>query len=203
MQISIQHNFADVSKRLQRLEHSIRDRALASAVNKTLDQAQTQMVRGIVREFEVKAAFVRSRLRVRRANKAMAAQITASLSASGRAAGKRAANIIHFVEKKVSLAEARRRAKKGTLQQLFVKVKRGAPAKPLKGAFIGNKGRTVFRRVGEKRLPIEPVQVIDVPQMFNTRRINNLVLAEIRRRFPVIAEREIRYFTGLFNRGGL
>ena len=85
-------------------------------------------------------------------------------------------------------------------RKLRVKVKRGS-TKPLPGAFIGNKGRTVFRRVGKKRLPIEPVQTIDVAQMFNTRRINEVVLATINARLPEIFEREAAFYLQRFNRG--
>lgn len=201
MQISIKSNFPEVEKKLRRLEQGVRDKALTSAVNKTLEQARTQMTREITREFNVSATYVRDRLRVRRAAKARAFDISASLVGSGKNGAKRSANLIAFVEKKVTLAQARKRAKDGTLQQLFVKVKRGGSAKPVRGAFIGNKGRTVFRREGKSRLPIEPVQTVDVPQMFTTSRINQAVVRAIRERFPRIVASEIRFFTQRFNGG--
>lgn len=201
MQLSIKHNFPDVQRRLQSLERSIAERALVSAVNRTLDQASVGMRREITAEFNVSTQFVRQRLNLKRATRGRALEISATLSGSGKNRGKRAANIIAFVERKVTLAEARRRAKAGTLEQLFVKVKRKGAAKPLKGAFIGNKGRTVFRRTGSKRLPIEPVQVIDIPQMFTTQRINSKVIRLINQRLPVNVDREVRFFTSRFNRG--
>jgi hypothetical protein len=64
----------------------------------------------------------------------------------------------------------------------------------IKGAFIGNQGRTVFRRVGKERLPINAVQTIYVPQMFNTGRIKDVVVKLMREKFPVIFEREAKFY---------
>ena len=82
---------------------------------------------------------------------------------------------------------------------LSVKIRRNGGRKVLKQGFIGNKGRTAFERVGKARLPIKPLQTIDVPQMFNTKRINAKVVALIRERFPAIAEREVRFYLQRFN----
>ncbi|MCL5459996.1 hypothetical protein M3M33_15265, partial [Loigolactobacillus coryniformis] len=76
---------------------------------------------------------------------------------------------------------------------LKFKIKRAGGTVSINGAFIGNQGRTVFRRVGNKRLPIEGVSTIDVPQMFNTRRINAAVVAAMRAKFPAIFQRELTF----------
>ena len=190
--LKVRTDFKEVYDAFDRLPREVGDRAMASALNKSVDQAKTQMQREITAEFNVSAAYVRERLRVRRAS-ANGQHFQAALI-GGAANGRRSANIIAFVEKSVSLAQARRRAKQGTLTQLHVKVKRQGGLKPLPGAFIGNKGRTVFQRVGRERLPIKPVQVIDVAQMFNTKRINAQVVAMINRKFPEIFAREAAYF---------
>jgi hypothetical protein len=49
----------------------------------------------------------------------------------------------------------------------------------------------VFRRVGKGRLPIEPVQVIDVPQMFNARRVNEKVRARMQQQLLVVARQQL------------
>jgi hypothetical protein len=213
MQLSIKTNFPAVQAALDRLQADVRDRALASAMNKTIDQARTGMVREITSEFNVKAAYVRERLRVRRASAKGRFAIEASLI-GGKGGRGRSANIIAFVEGVVSLAEGKRRAKAGTQNQLHVKVKKGGAKKPLKGAFIGNKGRTVFERVEGQQMSsrpgplnkhsqaIRPVQVIDVAQMFNTKRINAKVVQLMRDKFPAIFTREARFYTDRFNRGG-
>ena len=201
MQLSITTNFPQVQRALDRLQAGVREQALASALNKTIDQAKTAMIREITAEFNVKAGYVRERLRVRRASRKTQLAFEAALIGGGKAGRGRSANLIAFVESVTSLAQARKRAKAGTLNQLFVKIKRGGPKKPLKGAFIGNKGRTVFERVGNERLPIKPMQVIDVAQMFNTKRINAKVLQLVRTKFPEVFAREARFFTDRFNRG--
>lgn len=195
--LSIKTNFPDVERSLAALEDDIRRKATASALNKTVDQARVQMQRQIASEFNVQVSYVRERLRVRRAFASGQLQISAELNAGdGR---KRSANIIAFVEKSVSLAQARKRAKSGTLNVLRVTVRRGKTIQ-LPGAFIGNKGRTVFKRDGDKRLPISPVQTIDVGQMFNTQRINTAVLRYVEANLPRIFEREAAFFTERFSR---
>ena len=196
--LSISTNFPDVERSLRLLEEDVRRKATPSALNKTVDQARVQMQRQIAAEFNVSVAYVRERLKVRRAFAAGQLVLSAELNAGDRK--RRSANIIAFLENKVTLADARRRAKDGTLRVLRVKVKRGQTRK-LPGAFIGNKGRTVFKRDGDKRLPISPVQTIDVGQMFNTTRINQAVLRYVEANLPRIFEREADYFAGRFNRG--
>jgi hypothetical protein len=195
--LSIATNFPDVQRSLRVLEEDIRSKATASALNKTVDQAKVQMQRQIASEYAVSVGYVRERLRVRRAFAAGQLVLSAELTAGDKR--RRSANIIAFMENKVTLADARRRAKDGTLRVLRVKVKRGG-SKQLPGAFIANKGRTVFKRDGDKRLPISPVQTIDVGQMFNTTRINQAVLRYVQANLPRIFEREAAFFAGKFNR---
>ena len=190
MKLSVQTNFPEVEKQLKQMREDIARKALARALNRTLEQARTQMQREITKEFNVRASFVRERLKINRAYASGRLEIRAELVGGGK---RRSANIIAFVEKSVSLAQARKRAKDGTLRVLRVKVKRGA-YKPLPGAFIGNNGRTVFKRTGKTRLPIEPVRTIEVAQMFNTKRINQAVVKAIEQRFPAIFKREADFY---------
>jgi hypothetical protein len=203
MEISISHNFPDVQRKLDRLQADVGNRALASAVNKTLAIGRTKMTREIASEFNVTAGYVRERLRIRRAS-ARGARYTIEGGLIGGRGRKRAANIIAFIEKTVSLAEARKRAKAGTQRALFVRIKRKGGKKQVNGkyghgAFIGNKGRTVFEREGKARLPIQPVQTIDVPQMFNARRINEAVVRAMQLNFGRIFDAEARFFVAKFN----
>jgi hypothetical protein len=70
--------------------------------------------------------------------------------------------------------------------------KRGSSGKVIEGAFVGNKGRTVFRRVGKARLPIEPVRVIDVGQMFRSKKVSGRVLERINRDLPIEVDRAVK-----------
>ena len=83
-----------------------------------------------------------------------------------------------------------------------VLIKRGGGRKLIAGAFIANQGRTVFIRKAGQGRAITPVETIDVPQMFNTRRINEAVRQIIVERFPRIFENEARYFVNKFSAGG-
>lgn len=202
MKLTITTNFPQVQASLDRLQRDVGQKALASALNKAIEQARTQMTREIPREFNVTAAFVRERLSIKRARAFGAAlSLEATLAAgNGR---KRSANIVRFLEKSVTLAQARKRAKDGTLNRLYVQVLRKGGRKPLgSNMFLGNKGRTVFKREGKARLPISPVQVIDIAQMFNTRRINRVVVDKLQQKLPEIFEREAAFYLARFNAGG-
>lgn len=196
--INVSHNFADVQRKLKTLRDDVQARALASAVNKTADQAKTQMVRQITADYALTSGYVRERLSIRRASFRQGTfAIEAELLASNR---RRSANVIAFVRKLVTLSQARRAQKRGKrAPELQFKFKRSQGFKAIPGAFVGNKGRTVFIRQGKSRLPIEPVQVIDVPQMFNSKQINGSVVKFIRDKFPEVFAREAKYFADRFN----
>lgn len=187
--ISIKDNFPDVQRQLDELQRDVAEQALARAVNRTLDQGKTRMVRAITGEFNVKAGMVRESLRVKGASrKAGRFGIEGYLESPSKAG--RSRNLIHF-------------AAKQTREGVQVKVRRGGPAKLIKGAFIANKGNryggTVFQREGKDRLPIKALQTIDVAQMFNARRIRDAVVQVMRDRFPDVFQREARFYLARFN----
>lgn len=182
------------------------DQAKASALNKVVAQAKTEMGREITKQFNVTSAYVRERLVVRRASAAAQRFVMeATLTVAG---NKRAANLIRFAERSTTLAQARKRMAGGeggkhTLRgggqitkalELRFKIKRSGDKKIVKGAFIGNKGRTVFVREGTGRLPIKALQTVDVPQMFNQRQINAKVVAFMKAKLPQALEHELKYF---------
>jgi hypothetical protein len=189
MALTVTYDTSAVQAMLARLPAELRDKASQLAVNKTAAKAKTEMRRQITAVYNLKAAEVGGALFVRPAslkqNLMSAALYPTTLS--GKKKG-RAMNVIHFLEGKTTLGEAKKRGKAGTLEQLFFKFKKtgGKKSIPRVGAksapFVGNLGRTVFRRTGKPSAKnariegIEPVQVIDIPQMFNTAALNNAVL---------------------------
>jgi hypothetical protein len=180
---------------LNAVQKNLGDRAIVSALNKTAAQAKTRMSEAIRAAFNISASLVRERLRVSKAMRQGAATFTAVLIGNPETGGgKRSMNLIHFMEKSVTLSEARRRAARGTKDQLHFKVKRHGGKATLPGAFVGNRGRTVFIRTGNSRLPIKAVRTIGVPQMFNTRKNVDVVQRWIVENFPRIAAAEIRYY---------
>ena len=198
MKIDIRTNIDDVKRDLNRLQSDIQQRAIARALNRTMDQGRTQMVREIASEFEIKQSEIRARMSIRRAREGyFGGLLTVELFALQNKRG-RGFNLIRFVEKRVTLAEAKRRQKAGTLNQLGFRIKKGGGIKRITGAFIGNKGRTVFMREGKERLPIKAVTTIDVAQMFNTRRINSKVVRYVQDKFPEVLGREVDYYVRKF-----
>ena len=173
-------------EKLSGLRAEIRDRALPAALNRTADKGRAEMVRAITAEFAIKAGDVRAQVSVRRAS-AKWQHWQATLQAFGKRRGRRSRNVMLF---------GARQTKTG----VSVLIKRAGGRKIIKSAWIGNQGRTVFQRIGRARLPIQGVETIDVPQMFNTRRINARVVTKIQRDFGVELDRAVRAFTDRFNR---
>lgn len=193
--ISVRHNFPRIAAQLDRLPVTQGRKALARAINTSLKQGETAAAREIAKSYRLTVAKVKERLNVRKAQPRGGLTLEGVLEASdpGKARGM---NLIAFVEGKVSLAEAKRRAKRGTLQQLHFQIKRSGGQKTIPGAFIGNRGRTVFVRVGRQRLPIKPLTTIGVPQMFNARPINAAIVRVLNARLPANFARELRAVLG-------
>lgn len=189
MRLTISTNFPDVKRALDQLHDDVARTVTARAVNRAIEQARTQMIREIKSAYVVTASYVRERLRIKRATmRGAALLIEASLDAQEKP---RSANVIRFAARKTSTG-------------VSVKIKRTGGRKSIAQAFIANKGRTVFTRIpgtqmkGRNRANkhgqrIRPVQTIDVPQMFNARRINAAVVAALEGKFPAIFERELAY----------
>jgi minor tail protein Z (GPZ) len=188
--ISIKNDFKDVAKQLSRLQTKVQQKVVPAALNKVAKKAKTEMTRAITSEFAIKADEVRSRLRILRAGKSFD-KWAASLDPFAKNKRGRSLNLIRFLEKSVSLSEGKKRKKAGSQGDLRFQIKRIGGKKIIKGAFIGNRGRTVFIREGDERLPIKALSTIDVPQMFNTRRINDRVVAKIRRELLIEMDRAI------------
>jgi hypothetical protein len=197
MQINFQiSGIPDLKKKLESLTGKQMKSAMSMAINKTAAKGQSEITRAITERYQIKASEVRNSMSLRPSRTGtLEAEITIFGSTKKRG---RSLNMIHFVEKKVTLAEARKRAKKGTLNQLRFSVIKGTGLKTIasdpalkNGAFIGNKGRTVFQRVGKGRTPIRAVQVIGVGQMFNFKPINARVKKKIEEEFAVEITRAV------------
>jgi hypothetical protein len=211
VQISIKHTFPAVARSLNALPRELRDTVMGRTLNAAVSKAKTKMVREISREYNVTAAYARPKLQITRA-RFFGGRVRLEAELRGGDGRRRSANVIAFLERSVSLAEAKRRAKRGTLGQLGFKFRRQGGVKNIPGAFIGNKGRTVFERVpgttmasrskysGTKHAErIKSVRVIDIPQMFNAKRINAAVVRSTEADLPAIFVRESRYAVSKFN----
>ena len=187
MNFSIQTNFPDVKRALDQLSADIGNKATASALNKTVAQAKTSMSREIRSEFNISAGKVGESLAITKAiGKGARFSLTAMLESKTKRG--RSINIAAF--------NARQTAKGVTF-----KIKKSGPRKLIPGSFLINDGKTVMIRVGKARLPIKALQTIDVPSMFNTKRINAKVLRFIEDKFPELFKNEARFFTERFKAG--
>ena len=173
-------------RNLDGIKEGLSGKAMVMAINKTAAKGKTEMARAIRDEYMVTVSEVRPKLRVAKARRG---QLSATIDPFGKYRG-RSLNLIHFMERKVTVAQHRKRQKAGD-RQLRFKIKRHGPAKVVKGAFVGNRGRTIFRRRGAARLPIDAVQTVGVPSMFNARKVKSRVVARIRKELRVETERAV------------
>lgn len=193
--LSINTDFANVQNNLNKLSMNLQMRVIPKALNKIVAKAKTSMVRQITSEFNLRSDEVRSRLRVFNAKKQIKDWFVVLDPFGSRRRKGTTINLIRFVERKVTLAEGRRRAKAGTQNKVYFKIRKSGGLSTLHGAFIATNKRTggtaVFTRVGKDRYPIEAKQTIDVPQMFNTRRIQSVVLKRINDELSIEFDRAI------------
>lgn len=183
----------EVKRKLAAMPRELRDKAIRPALNKVAAKAKAEIARTIPEEFAVKAAEVRSAISLRQA-RGDDLQAVIEVFGSARRKG-RSLNLVHFLAAINAMKTRGSKAKAGEIkkleQQLGFLIKKGGGLKGIKGAFLGNKGRTVFERVGKERLPIKPVQVIGYSQMFNSRKINRRVMDKVRSELPVEIDRAI------------
>lgn len=186
--IKVRHNFPAVAKRLEELERDVGEKALTRSMNRVLEQARTQMAKEITKEFAIPSSKVKERLQIRRAwSRKGKTEFVATLYVASKSNKSRSMNVIGFSAKEIR-------------RGVTVKIKKTGGRKLIGHAFIANQGRTVFVRKGPKRLPVQPVSTIGVPQMFNTRRINSAVVQMINAKLPEVFAREVKYYLGAFAR---
>lgn len=185
-QIKVTTNFPEVIKALDRLHRDLVDKAMATAINRTLERGRSEAVRQVRDRYNIKAGDVRQVLRIRRASsKAGAVVLEGVLYGDSRT---RSVNVIKFGAREL-------RKQKGT----SVRIKRAGSKRIIRGAFIANAGRTVFRRKGKARLPIEPVQTIGPVQMFGAREVLGATAARMDRQFEVEFQRAAALYLNRWN----
>jgi hypothetical protein len=188
-----------VQKKLRGLSEKMRQEVLSPAINKAAKKAQVEVNRAIREDYFVKADEVRNAISLRQARRDdLQAVIDVFGSKSRRG---RSANMIRFlaVLQAAGFATKTRGAVGVTKSdvrklgaQLGFRVRRDGGVKQIKGAFVANKGRTVFIRTGDKRLPIKPVQVIGFSQMFASKKISRRVMAKVDRDLIVEVDRALK-----------
>jgi hypothetical protein len=187
-----------VQRKLDGMRRDMRAKVLQPAINKVAEKARAEINRAIPEEFNVKASEVRNAIDLRRARSgSLEAVLTIFGSKTKRG---RSLNLIHFLAAvqaagraiKVRGAKGKKSELAALQKQLGFLIKKGGGLKKIQGAFVGNKGRTIFIREGRERLPIKPLQVIGFSQMFNSKRINQRVMDKVRQELPVEVDRAIK-----------
>jgi hypothetical protein len=190
---AVQKNLARISDELKR------GKAIGAALNKTGQKAKAEVNRAIVQRYAIKAGEVRNSVYLRSA-RAKANDLQAVIEIFGSPSKRgRSMNLVRFLAAvqaagrahKTRGARGNRKALAALGAQLGFQITRSGGLKQIEGAFLGNKGRTVFQRTGPGRLPIAPVQVIGVSQMFSSRAIRTRVMAKINADLPVEVRRAV------------
>ena len=186
---------------LRKIGADIERKVVQPAINKVADKARAEINRAIPQGYAVKASEVRNAVDVR---KARSGELRAVVSVFGSARKRgRSMNMIHFLAAIQAAGAARKtrgsRATKAELNtiatQLGFRIRRDGGLKRIDGAFLGNNGRTIFRRTGKSRLPIAPLQVIGFSQMFSSRKISQRVIDKIVAEMPVEIDRAMSRLT--------
>lgn len=189
-----------IEARLKGLQSELeRGQAMQMAINKTADKAQAEINRAIREEYAVKPEEVRNAITIRRASKGDMEGIVRVFGSKNRRG--RSLNMIHFLAAAQAAGVAfktrgavgvKKKDLKAIGKQIGFMVKKGGGLKQIEGAFVGNKGRTVFMRTGNARLPIKAVQVIGFGQMFSSQKIKERVMTKARADLKVEVERAIK-----------
>lgn len=203
--ISISHDFKDLDRKLQAIaDPARRNKAVRMALNKVAGKARTTARAAISQRYNMRKSEINPLIVVRQLKGPDLAVEVAALPDKKR--GYRQ-NVVHFLQRG-RLEQALKSKRSGRLATvkdvggrlrvypvLQFRIVRAGKNKRIRGAFVGRGGKTVFRRVGKKRLPIAAVQTVGVPAMFRSRRIITRVLARVRQELPVEIERAIRLQT--------
>ena len=162
MLISANVNLDSFIATMTTIERSVVPQATARALNRTAAEARTQVVRKLASQTGLKQKSIREKLIVVRARRS---SLVAELQVSGRPL-----NLLRF---------GARQTKRG------VSAKAWGKRRVYPGTFLGNRGRTVFKRVGGKRLPIKPVWGPSIPREFIRNQLDRTIGRVVRERFPV------------------
>ena len=195
IRLDVRADFKPALDMLKGLESGLRDKVIGRALNRVADKAKVAAGSDIHREYNLASAKIKQQIRVTRASWANG-MLRATITATGRHG--RSLNVIEYAERKVTLAQARKRRRDTTLYDMRVKVKNAGGYKTLKqpawasgkpfimtgragGTFIAARepGRT---KTGKEK--VRGIYTIDVPWMFSSRKIGGALVAKIKSDFP-------------------
>lgn len=140
LDVSVKFDLEGPRTLLNNMKRGIGDKAVLSILNKTTAQAKTRMSQAIRAEYNISAALVNERLRIRRATRKDIVTFSATLIGNPETGGtKRSMNLVHFLEKNAQI-KAFRRGKSWRLDDLRFKVRKAGGSKPCPAHSSGTTG---------------------------------------------------------------
>lgn len=163
-------------------------KAAARSLNRAIVSVRAEASREVKKTLNAKAADIKDAIDL---GKASYNDSLASMYATVTVTGK-PMPLVAFLETVQTLITPR-----GSYQQVYVRVKKGGQRKLVEGAFVatvGNGHQGIFRRIGDKRLPIKELYSTSVMDLFrNNDELVKDLLAYGRDKFSDNFESELRY----------
>ena len=160
IQISLKAEFDNALRSLAGLEKQV-EVAAQQAINRVAATAKSIAVKSISSETGIQQKLVRDRIAIFKASRSALSAVVSAF--------KYAPNLIRYQAKQTKAG---------------VSAKAWNQRKVYRGTFIGNKGRTVFKRVGKARLPIKAVYGPSIPQTFIKARTTEAMIQAVQTRWP-------------------
>jgi len=169
--INVKADITQVQRFLDKEGRKAVNKAATRSLNRTVKQVNASAAKRISKIIGLKVKDVKDKLII---FKASHRKLTAVIEATGKAM-----NLIRFGAKQV---------KKG------VSAKAWGKRKVYKGAFIANKGKTVFKRTSSNRLPIKPVYGPDIPHTFIDEEVQKEMETTANKRWPINFSQDLKYY---------
>lgn len=170
LSINFQSNIKSVERSLSQVQRKVITPATNAALNNTGRTVVKEIRSAVAKDTGLKVGEIKERMKVR---KSSFKNLSVEVFMSGRWF-----NLIRFKAKQT---------KKG------VRAKAWGETKLYKGAFIGNRGRTVFARTSKKRLPIKALVGPNPAVEFNKRIVTTTFQSSVTKRFKTVFERELGF----------
>ncbi len=172
MKIDVRSNIKEVSKTMSKLDRQVIPKATVMGLNKGITNVRTQVVRRVSKTTGIKQKHLRQLITVSKAGKVKGPVAVFALR-------EKYPNLIRFNARKVKLGVS---ATAWGFRKIY------------EGAFIGNKGRTVFARETKKNLPIEALPGPSAAVQMVREKIDEAVAAIGIDKFNAEFQRQIQRF---------
>lgn len=177
MSVTIEFDARQVRRFFDDVHRVATKKAMPSTLNKTRDKTMTYLRKDMKSKFGIQARVINSRTKKKKAT--VSSQV-ATITMFGRTP-----NAIRFNPKVT---------KTGLSHGAFGK------RKNVKGGFIGNQGRTAFKRVGDSRIPIEPIYGRNPKRAFGAEKNMNRYQRFARQEMGIIFQRQYDFFAARIRR---